>query len=303
MRRHVAEPSLRLTGTIPDLLERGMYVVTGATGNVGSEVVEALAARGEQVRAVSRHPPDTTSTPTVERVAGDLNDPATLAEPLEGATGAFLLSGYADMPHLLRLARRAGVRRVVLLSSSSVATGKTDNAVVAYHTQAEEDVRASGVPWTFLRPCMFMTNALQWVDQLAAGDVVRAPFPNVANAVIDPADIGAVAAEALVGGGYEGRALRLSGPEALTPPDRLRILGDVLGRSLRFEGLTDDEARDELYASMPDAYAAAFLRFYVDGELDESPVLPTVGEVLGRPPRDFAGWATAHAGTFAPVSR
>jgi len=64
-----------------------VYVVTGATGNVGSEVVEALAGRGEQVRAVSRHPPETTSTPTVERVAGDLNDPATLAEPLEGATG------------------------------------------------------------------------------------------------------------------------------------------------------------------------------------------------------------------------
>jgi len=189
-----------------------MYVVTGATGNVGSAVVEALAGRGEHVRAVSRHPPDTPATPTVEPVAGDLNDPATLAESLGGATGAFLLSGYADMPRLLELARRAGVRRVVLLSSSSVATGKTDNAVVAYHTQAEDDVRASGIPWTFLRPCMFMTNALQWVDQLAAGDVVRAPFPNVANAVVDPADIGAVAAEALVGGGYEGRALRLSGP-------------------------------------------------------------------------------------------
>ena len=102
-----------------------MYVVTGATGNVGSAVVEALAGRGEQVRAVSRHPPDTPSAPTVEPVAGDLNDPATLAEPLEGATGAFLLSGYADMPRLLELARGAGVRRVVLLSSSSVATGRT----------------------------------------------------------------------------------------------------------------------------------------------------------------------------------
>ena len=180
-----------------------------------------------------------------------------------------------------------------------MATGRTDNAVVAYHTQAEQDVRASGLPWTFLRPCMFMTNALQWVDQLAAGDIVRAPFPNVANAVVDPADIGAVAAEALAGGGYEGRVLRLSGPEALTPPERLRILGDALGRRLRFDALTDDEARDMLYTSMPEAYAAAFLRFYVDGELDESPVLPTIGEVLRRPPHDFAGWASAHAAVFS----
>lgn len=280
-----------------------MYVITGATGNVGSAVVEVLAARGEQVRAVSRRPPATAPAPTVEPVAGDLNDPATLAAPLDGATGAFLLSGYDDMPGLLERARRAGVQRVVLLSSSSVPTGKTDNAVVAYHMQAEEDVRAGGIPWTFLRPSMFMTNALQWVDQLAAGDVVRAPFPAVAAAVVDPADVGAVAAEALVGGGYEGRALRLTGPEALTPADRLRTLGDVLGRELRFEGLTDDEARDELHSTMPEAYAAAFLRFYVDGELDESPVLPTVEEILGRPPHDFAAWAAAHAEAFtAPVS-
>ena len=54
-----------------------------------------------------------------------------------------------------------------------------------------------------------------------------------------------------------------------------------------------------LYTSMPEAYAAAFLRFYVDGELDESPVLPTIGEVLGRPPHDFAGWASAHAAVFS----
>src|SRR4051812_8643696 len=119
-----------------------MYVVTGATGNVGRAVVQALAERGEHVRAASRHPRDT-GLPGVEAVEADLNRPETLTDALAGATGVFLLAGYDDLPGLLGRARDGGVARVVLLSSSSVPTGKTDNAVVAYHTQAEEDVRAS----------------------------------------------------------------------------------------------------------------------------------------------------------------
>jgi uncharacterized protein YbjT (DUF2867 family) len=276
-----------------------VYLVTGATGNVGSAVVRALAERGERVRAVSRHP-GPSDLPGVEAVAGDLGDPATLTGPLEGATGAFLLAGYDHLPAVLERARDAGVARVVLLSSSSVPTGKTDNAVVAYHTQAEEDVRASGLPWTFLRPSMFMTNALEWADQLAGGDVVRARFPRVAAAVIDPDDVGTVAAEALVGGAQEGEALRLTGPEALLPADRVALLGRALGRDLHVVGMTDEESRAEVVDTMPEQYAQAFVRFYLDGELDESPVLPTVREVLGREPRTFAQWAADHATAFEP---
>lgn len=274
-----------------------MYVVTGATGNAGSAVVAALAERDAPVRAVSRRPTPSTLA-GVESVAGDLNDPASLAPALDGAEAVFLLSGYDDLPDLLSRARQAGVARVVLLSSASVPTGRRDNAIVEYHTRAEEDVRASGLAWTFLRPSMFMTNALEWADQIAAGDVVRAPFPDVAAAVIDPVDIGAVAAQTMLGGAHDGTALHLTGPVALTPAERVAILGRVLGRDLRFDGLTDDEARTELNGSMPESYAQAFLRFYVAGELDESPVLPTVAQVLGRPPREFATWAAEHATAF-----
>lgn len=276
-----------------------MIVVTGATGNVGSAVVRALAGAGQPVRAVSRKPDPAAWPEGVEAVAGNLDDPSTMGAALDGATGLFLLSGYAGMSGLLADATRAGVERVALLSSSSVPSGDMDNAVAAYHIRSEQDVRESGMAWTFLRPCAFMSNALRWVDQLAAGDVVREPFPDVAAAVIDPADIGAVAATALADGGHEGAALHLSGPEALRPADRVRILGRALGRELRFEGLTDDEARAQLTATMPAPYVEAFVKFYIDGDLDESPVLPTVREVLGREPHDFAHWAAAHTDAFA----
>jgi uncharacterized protein YbjT (DUF2867 family) len=143
-----------------------------------------------------------------------------------------------------------------------------------------------------------MTNALQWADQVRAGDVVRAPFADVRIAVIDPVDIGAVGAAALLDGGYEGRTLRLSGPEALTPGDRVRILGEVLRRDLRFEPQTDEQAHAEMSAAMPAPYVEAFFSFYAEGKLDESVVTPAVADVTGRPPRTFAEWAAEHAGAF-----
>lgn len=172
------------------------------------------------------------------------------------------------------------------------------NAITRYMSLSEQAVRESGLDWTILRPSGFMSNALEWAAQLKKGDVVRAPFPDVRVAVIDPYDIGAVAARALVDDGHRGQVYRLSGPQALTPADRVRILGEVLGRDLRFEGMTNEEARAEMSASMPAAYVDAFFDFNVGGSLDESAVLPTVAQIAGRPPRTFERWAAAHAGSF-----
>jgi uncharacterized protein YbjT (DUF2867 family) len=180
----------------------------------------------------------------------------------------------------------------------SAGSGDMSNAITRYMAESEQAVRDSGLDWTILRPAAFMSNTLQWVPQLRAGDVVRAPFAGVRAAVIDPADVAAVAATALTGPGHGGRVYALSGPEALAPADRAEILGRALGRELRFEAQGDAEARAEMSAAMPARYVDAFFNFYVDGTLDESVVLPTVADVTGRPPRTFAGWATAHAAAF-----
>jgi uncharacterized protein YbjT (DUF2867 family) len=272
------------------------YLVTGATGNAGSEVVRALVEAGETVRALVRSPDRAASVPaSAEPVVGDLNQPETLNGALKGVSGVFLLSGYRDMPVALAAMRRADVRRIVLLSSSAVPGGDVGNAVARYHIESEAAVKESGLAWTMLQPNSFMTNTLQWVPQLQAGDVVRAPFAGVRVATIDPADIGAVAERALVSADHEGRSYRLSGPESLLPADRATILGRVLSRPLRFEAQSDEEARAEMSAAMPPEYVDAFFSFFVDGTLDESEVLPTVEQVLGRPPRSFEAWARDHA--------
>ncbi|NEE00080.1 NAD(P)H-binding protein [Phytoactinopolyspora halotolerans] len=275
-----------------------MYLVTGATGNVGAEVVRTLLGMGAQVRALVREPGKVIVPAGAEAVSGDLNRPETLRSGLRGVRGMFLLPGYRDMAGVLEEAHKAGVEHVVQLSGRSAATEDMSNAITRYMVNTETALRASDLPWTIVRPSGFMSNTFEWAPTIKAGEVIRAPFADVPVAVIDPADIGAVVAHALVADGHQGRVYSLSGPEPLTPADRARILGEVLGRTLPFEAQPDAEARVEMSAAMPPEYVDAFFDFYVDGNLDESPVLPTVEQVIGRPPRTFEQWATAHAHAF-----
>jgi uncharacterized protein YbjT (DUF2867 family) len=272
--------------------------VAGATGNAGSAVVRALVEAGEQVRALVREADRAPLPAGVDVVVGDLNEPGTLAPHFDGVTAAFLLSGYEGLEETLANMRRAAVDRVVLLSSSAAPRGDLTNAVARYHILSERAVRQSGLGSTFLQPNSFMTNTYQWLPQLQQGDVIRAPFPDARIATIDPRDIGAVAAAALTSDVHEGRAYRLSGPDSLLPADRVAILGDVLGRELRFEAQSNEEARAEMREAMPAEYVDAFFRFFVDGDVDESAVLPTVQDVTGRPPSSFEAWARAHVDAF-----
>lgn len=276
-----------------------MYLVTGATGNIGSELVRALARGGEQVRALTRDGASQDLPDGVTQFAGDLNDPDSLRPAFAGVTAVFLMPGYQDAARTLAYARELGVRHVVMLSGNSAGSGDTSNAVSAYLIEAETILKDSGLDWTIIRPYGFMSNTLQWIPQLKNGDEVTAPFAGVAIAMIDPNDIAAVAALTLVKPGHESQIYHVSGPEPLRPADRVRILGAVLNRDLTFRPQPDEAARAEMSASMPQKYVDAFFSFYVDGTLDESTPLPTVAELTGRPPRTFEQWARAHASAFA----
>ena len=252
-------------------------------------MVRALLDAGQPVRALVRRAGGLPEG--AEAVVGDLNRPETFADALDGVTGAFLLSGYERLDELLRNLRDA---RVVLLSSSAAPSGDTANAVARYHIESERAVAASGLPYTFLQPNSFMSNVFRWLPQLRDGDVVRQPFAGVAIAMIDPDDLGAVAAVALAGG-HEGRTYRLSGPQSLRPDEQVAIVADVLGRDVRFEAQSDAEARAEMSQGMPPEYVDAFMQFFADGLIDESTVLPAVEQITGRPAQTLAGWAAAHA--------
>ncbi len=257
----------------------------GATGNVGSALVELLRARDVRVHAISR---DARTWPDgVQGVVGDANDPASLAGAAAGMDGVFLMSGYAAEAQLLA---DLGGGHVALLSSSSVPLADGGNAMAAYHRDSEEAVKASDAAWTIVRPCSMQSNLTRWKDQLDAGEVIRAPFGDVAVAMIDPADVAAVLAAALLEAGQAGETYRVSGPEALTPADQVAILGEVLERELRFEAVADDEARATLPAQLGQAYADAQFDIFRSHPRYESEIQPTVEQVLGRPPGRLRGW-------------
>jgi uncharacterized protein YbjT (DUF2867 family) len=275
-----------------------VILVTGATGNAGGGVVNGLLELGADVRGLVRPGSQGDLPEGVEAAPGDLNDPDSLRGPLEGVSAVFLLSGYEGIERSLALMRGAGVERVVLLSSSAAPTGDLENAVARYHILSERAVSESGLPWTFLQPNSFMSNAYRWLPQLEEGDVIQGPFGDVAISTIDPDDLGAVAARALTTADHEGRTYRLSGPEALRPAEQVAIMAKYSGRDLRFEPQTDEEARAEMEGQMPQEYVDAFFDFFREGAVDETTVHPTVSQVTGTEPRSFEAWAEAHADAF-----
>jgi uncharacterized protein YbjT (DUF2867 family) len=260
-------------------------LVMGATGNVGGALVELLRARNVRVHAITREArawPD-----GVRGVVGDANDPASLAAAAAGMDGAFLMSGYAAEAQLLA---DLGAGHVALLSASSVPLADGGNAMAAYHRDSEEAVKASAAAWTIVRPCSMQSNVTRWKDQFDAGEVIRAPFGDVAVAMIDPADVAAVIAAAFTEVGHVGETYRVSGPEALTPADQVAAVARVLERWLRFETVSDDEARATLPAQVGQAYADAQFDIFRGHPQYESEIQPTVEQILGRPPGRLRGW-------------
>jgi uncharacterized protein YbjT (DUF2867 family) len=273
-----------------------VIVVTGATGNVGRPLVQALAAAGEKVTAVSRRQASEVPDGAVHLQA-DLLRPESLEPALDGADALFLLTsgewhaGGGDLAGVLDVARAKGVRRVVLLSSQGVGTGR-------HRSGLEDSVTGSGLGWTLLRPGGFASNDLVWAAPVRTARTVFAPFPDVAVPVIDPSDIADVAAAVLLGDGHAGRTYELTGPAPISPRQRVAAIGAALGEPVRFVEQSRDEARAQMVQFMPEPVVEATLAILGEPTPAEQRVSPDVGRVLGRLPRAYAEWVGRHVAAF-----
>jgi uncharacterized protein YbjT (DUF2867 family) len=167
----------------------------------------------------------------------------------------------------------------------------------------EQAVAASDLAWTFIQPVEFMANMLEWAESIRSEGVVRAAFGNRLTAIVHEADIAAVAAAALVeeGGAPSGpgKTYTVTGPQALTPPQMVRMIGEAIGRELRFIELSEEQARRQWReAGFPDEVIEFFVWAHGNTPPVGYTVVPTVALVTGRPPRTFAQWAREHAAAF-----
>ncbi|TYB50641.1 NAD(P)H-binding protein [Nonomuraea sp. PA05] len=270
-----------------------MFVVTGATGNVGSELVRLLAAAGEQVTAVSRRPAPLPGG--ARHSAGDLGDPAGLKAAFEGAGALFLLVAGDEPRAVLEAAAAGGVRRVVLLSSQGAGTRP---GLYGHPVAFEEAVRESGLEWTILRPGGFASNAFAWAEPIRAHRTAAAPFADVALPVIDPADIAEVASVVLREDGHAGRTYVLTGPGPVSPRERAAVIGEAVGAEVRFVEQSREEARAQMLGFMPEQAVEGTLAILGTPTEEERRVSPDVERLLGRAPRTFADWAARNAVAF-----
>jgi uncharacterized protein YbjT (DUF2867 family) len=276
-------------------------LVTGATGNVGRQVVAQLQTSDCRVRALTRNPDGANLPPHVEAVRGDLTDSESLDKSLAGIGTVFLVwAEPAASAHAVvsRIARHAG--RIVLLTSPHKTPHplfQQPNPLRGIFEQVEREIEASGLEWTFLRPGMFADNAIGWwAPQIRSGSVVRWPYADSPTAPIDVRDIAAVAVRTLLDSGHNGAEYVLTGPESLSHQQQVQIIGEAIGRPLRYEELTPDEARLQL--GFPEPAITMLLDAWRAALGQPAYMSNTVSEITGRKARTFREWANDHAAAF-----
>ncbi|MBO0683804.1 MAG: NAD(P)H-binding protein, partial [Candidatus Dormibacteraeota bacterium] len=222
-----------------------MILVTGATGIVGRQTVAMLLGDGAQVAAVTRQG-TTAALPTgAQVVTGDPSRPTTLIEALRGVDAVFLIPRAVGgaTSELLALAAKQGVRRVVVVSALTVQY-PAGYAHFANEFRATEDAaRASGLEWTILRCADFDANSLAWAPQIRSSGIVRGAYGAAATSPIHERDIAAVGVRALLHFEHVGATYALTGPESLTQPDKVRLIGEAIGKELSWQEISPEQLR------------------------------------------------------------
>lgn len=270
-------------------------LVTGATGNVGSLITRRLIHRGDRP-AVFVRDPEKARRLFGDRVEIRVGDLADISGALAGVRELFLLNSGHDLEVRDRAAacaaKAAGVRHIVKLSTLDVSTGVGTGP---WHAHGEHAVRESGVPFTFIRSSAFMSNALSWAHTIKREGVLRTSTGSGKIAFIHPGDIADVAVKALTTRAHDGEALVITGPQALTYREMASRIGAAIGKTIRFEDVSDEEARPDVDRAYADALVDIW-RAVREGRL--ATVTDGVQRVLGRKPVTFDRWAEENAAAF-----
>lgn len=284
-----------------------MLLVTGATGNVGRAVLSELAGRQVPVRAFVRDPRKLGPVAeNVEVVTGDIFDDESLRRAFDGVEAAFLASAWSPRMAELHLrcvmaAKAAGVSRIVQLSGVGASRELCCARALQWLGQVECATRSAGIQVTHLRPTFFMQNLLRFAPCIAQQGVIAGPFRSSEWTFVDARDVGAVGAQALLDPAHAGQAYVVTGNESITYQEVAERLGRVLGKPIRYQDITANEARGRLQATgASPVMIEATLELWDACASKLINVAPTtvVKDITGREPRSLEEFARDYKPMF-----
>ena len=278
------------------------YLIIGASGTVGSRIVDLLSRDGRSVRATTHRRENVGMRNGVERTFLDLATGEGLKQAFDGVGRVFLLAppGYADQHKLLSPlvaeAKRRNVEKVVLMTAMGA------NAADTPFRRVERELEASGLACNIIRPNWFMQNFNTfWLAGIRDEGKIRLPVGTAKTSFIDARDIADVAARLLTSNDRDDRDFDLTGPVALDHDAVARLISESIGRKVTFEDVEPDVLRKGLLAGgVPADYTEfllAILGFLKAGYAERT--TEAVEELLGREPIRFEQYAREHRAAWA----
>jgi uncharacterized protein YbjT (DUF2867 family) len=279
-------------------------LVTGGTGKVGSEVIKELSKRGAKVRALVRKKEAAAHFPRgIEVAVGDLLDPVSVHQALEGVDKLYLLNGVSadELTQGLiayDLAKKLKIKHVVYHSVFKAEQFK-DVPHFASKVTIESALRQFEVPFTIIRPNYFFQNDLSLKEVLMSAGIYPMPLGSPGISAVDIRDIAEAAAVALTTEGHIGKSYNLNGPSVLSGSKVASIWSQMLGKEIRYPGEALDEFEVQMRQKAP-SWVAFDMRMMFQGYLERGFVagdgdVETLTKLLGHAPRryeDFAKEAT-----------
>lgn len=285
-----------------------MILFTGLTGKVGAAIVELLPEFGVQARGLVRDRGKAAALEAagVEVALGDLGDAAAVGAALEGCEKAFLL--MANGPRQLELelgfieaAQRAGLGRLVKMSANG-ADSASAAVLKRFHGDAEERLRASGLPYTVIRPNFFMQNLLWMAAEIAARDSFSMPMGKGRVGIIDVRDVARFVLTVLTQPGHENKTYEITGPELVSFHDIARQLSAATGRTIRYIDIEPEAFRRVLSQWMPDDWQVeAVAQLFALIAQDQGALVNDVyRQGTGRAPSPLQQFFQDYAPAFTP---